>query len=250
MRTHSCARRAPIGCMARKPGSTRSTPSSVASTSAMRGSVSYVAVSGGGHGLVDLPRARRRASPGSCASRSNRIVVPVRPCPTMTIGGTTSRVPISGCAVPVRGDLQPVAEIARELAADDGVAELVERRFARAASRRGVRVRPRQVSAPKSESPVASHACSTSRVGVEIAHARLPASRSRRSPWSSAIVVVVVRSLVARCGRTRSRRRCRATHARGPRPRTGTGAPRPRRGRGRASTRRADLLQLGRRSTT
>ncbi len=40
MRTHSCGSCAPIGCIFLKPGSTRSTPSSVASTSAMRGSVS------------------------------------------------------------------------------------------------------------------------------------------------------------------------------------------------------------------
>ena len=40
MRTHSCARRAPIGCIVRKPGMSRSTPESIASTSSMRGSVS------------------------------------------------------------------------------------------------------------------------------------------------------------------------------------------------------------------
>ena len=40
IRTHSCGSCAPIGCIGLKPGSTRSTPASVASTSAMRGSVS------------------------------------------------------------------------------------------------------------------------------------------------------------------------------------------------------------------
>ena len=68
--THSCASSGPSGCMARKPGMTRSTIADVASFSAMRGSVSYVAVSGGGLGCRDLPRERARASAGSCARRS------------------------------------------------------------------------------------------------------------------------------------------------------------------------------------
>jgi hypothetical protein len=40
IRTHSCGNCAAIGCIDLKPGKTRSTPASVASTSAMRGSVS------------------------------------------------------------------------------------------------------------------------------------------------------------------------------------------------------------------
>ena len=40
IRTHSCGSCAAIGCIDLKPGNTRSTPASVASTSAMRGSVS------------------------------------------------------------------------------------------------------------------------------------------------------------------------------------------------------------------
>ena len=58
MRTHSCGSSAPIGCIAWKPGMTSSTPSSSACDSAMRGSVSNVAVSGGGQRAVDLPRER------------------------------------------------------------------------------------------------------------------------------------------------------------------------------------------------
>ena len=97
MRTHSCGRRAPIGCMARNPGRTRSTIASVSSTSAMRGSESKVAVSGGGTGRSTSQVAGTRVA-GSSASRSCRIVVPVRPWPTITMGGTMSTSATSGCA--------------------------------------------------------------------------------------------------------------------------------------------------------
>ena len=98
MRTHSCGSSAPIGCIAWKPGITSSTPSSSACDSAMRGSVSNVAVSGGGNGRSTSHVSGTRFA-GSCASRSWRIVVPVRACPTMTIGGTTSTSAISGCCL-------------------------------------------------------------------------------------------------------------------------------------------------------
>ena len=58
MRTHSCGRRAPIGCIAWKPGITSSTPSSNDCDTSMRGSVSKVAVSGRRQRVVDLPRER------------------------------------------------------------------------------------------------------------------------------------------------------------------------------------------------
>src|SRR6478609_8858271 len=92
MRTHSCGRRAPIGCMARKPGSTRSTIASVSSTSAMRGSVSYVAVSGGG------------------------------------TGRSTSHVDGRDLGVrgAVRGDREAVLEVGGQLAGDDRLPDVVD----------------------------------------------------------------------------------------------------------------------------
>ena len=69
MRTHSCARRAPIGCIFRNPGMSSSVPERIASTSPMRGSVSYVAVSGGGTGMSTSHVSGTRAA-GSWARRS------------------------------------------------------------------------------------------------------------------------------------------------------------------------------------
>ena len=55
--------------------------------------------------------------------------MPVRPWPTMTIGGTTSTPTISGCAARYATIRMPVAEIPDDLAADERRAQLVQRGF-------------------------------------------------------------------------------------------------------------------------
>ena len=85
IRTHSCASSAPTSWKALNPGIIESTRSNCACTSAIRGSVVYVASSGGGQGL-STSQLRGTRKPGSWASRSNKIVVPVRGWPTTTSG--------------------------------------------------------------------------------------------------------------------------------------------------------------------
>ncbi len=108
MRTHSCGRRAPIGCIARKPGRhevdhrERLVDLGDARIGVVRRGL------GRRERLVDLPR-QRHAVAGSCASRSCRIVVPVRPWPTITIGGTTSAAVTSGARLRRGDDVQAVA---------------------------------------------------------------------------------------------------------------------------------------------
>ena len=53
--------------------------------------------------------------------------MPVRPWPTITIGGVTSAVGDSGVPAPVVGDAQAVHQVLHELARGDLRAELVER---------------------------------------------------------------------------------------------------------------------------
>ena len=89
IRTSSWASWAPSSWNAAKPGMNESTRSKPAWHSAIRGSVSYVAVCGAGTGrsISQLSGARLA---GSCAIRSSRIVVPVRGWPTMMIGRSIS----------------------------------------------------------------------------------------------------------------------------------------------------------------
>ena len=132
MRTHSCASVAPIGWKLVNPGMSESAMASVSSTSAMRGSVSYVAVSGGGSGrsTSHVSGARRL---GSSASRSYRIVVPVRGWPTMTIGWSIPTSAISGCRRRQLDDAEPVGEMVHEIAGRDLDADLVQPRLGREA---------------------------------------------------------------------------------------------------------------------
>ena len=118
----------PSGAWRGSRGCTRSTHVELACASAMRGSVSYVAVSGGGHGRSTSQVSGTR-SPGSCARRSCRIVVPVRAWPTMTIGGVTSASRDLGMALAPVDDPRAGSEVADELAVGDRLAELVEARF-------------------------------------------------------------------------------------------------------------------------
>ncbi len=98
---------------------------------AMRGSVSHVAVSGGGTGRSTSQVSGTRLA-GSWASRSWRIVVPVRPWPMITIGGTTSTAATSGCC---RRHTSPGAsEVVGELAGHDLLAQFVEPRLVRSES--------------------------------------------------------------------------------------------------------------------
>ena len=69
MRTHSWARVAPSGWKSVKPGMIRSGMAAMASASAMRGSVVYVAVSGGGTGW-STSHVRGARFDGSWARRS------------------------------------------------------------------------------------------------------------------------------------------------------------------------------------
>ena len=95
IRTSSWASCAPSSWKAAKPGMNMSTRSKPAWHSAIRGSVSKVAVRGAGTGrsISQLSGARLA---GSWAIRSCRIVVPVRGCPTMMIGRRISWAATAG----------------------------------------------------------------------------------------------------------------------------------------------------------
>ena len=177
MRTHSCASRAPIGCIDLKPGMTSSThvelrlrPRRCADRS--RRSPSRAAGSGWSTSQVSGTRFA-----GSCASRSCRIVVPVRPWPTMTIGGVTSARAISGWLLVPVDDAQPVRQVARGCRRPRPARRSRSARASlRSASTR--RSRPsRQVSSPRSSSPVDSRAA-LSRVAASIILAASMAERS------------------------------------------------------------------------
>ena len=159
--THSCASSGPSGCMARKPGMTRSTIAALASLAAIRGSESYVAVSGGGQGCATSHDSGTRVA-GSCASRSYRIVVPVRPCPTITMGGRMSPV-----AIPGRARRSATMPSRLTSCAVISVSTIVRPRSLSAASVARLssrRVNPsRHDGSPKSSRPVCAHACSASR---------------------------------------------------------------------------------------
>ena len=78
-----------------KPGMQSIDAGEVLLDDAMRGSVSYVARSGGGHGCMTSQVIGTRLA-GSWASSSCRIVVPVRGRPTMKSGERMSTAAISG----------------------------------------------------------------------------------------------------------------------------------------------------------
>src|SRR5881296_2460901 len=185
--THSCGSSAPIGCIALNPGTSRSTPAKCFSTCAMRGSVRYVARSGGGQGCITSHVIGTRLA-GSCARSSGRMVVPVRGSPTMKSGCRMSCRSISGWRRKVwtirrrfssrrtqsarairrpseRGLVLEGVEQAPEALAEGTVAEVVETRAARRAGKEprlveakdgktdGTERPPRAIQQPEAERP-------------------------------------------------------------------------------------------------
>ena len=166
--------------------------------SAIRGSVAYASGRGSGHGLSTSHVSGGRSA-GSWASRSNRIVVPVRGCPTMKIGRVTGWAATAGfslrhltiCRRPVRGRMTSRTAIS------------TPRSLSRASetSPSHSRASPsRQVSSsPKSSLPANSHACST-----------------RWSGWNRSALTLSPRRSGRWCAR-RAPQGCRASAARGSR---------------------------------
>ena len=112
------------------PGMICSLISRLAWVSAIRGSVSYVSGCGTGQGLSTSHVSGGRSA-GSWASRSNRIVVPVRGCPTMKIGLLDLLLGDLGMGLSPLHDLQPILQRAHDIQRRDLHAEVVEARLRR-----------------------------------------------------------------------------------------------------------------------
>ena len=129
MRTHSCGRRAPIGCIARNPGMTRSTIEACVSLASIRGSVSYVAVSGGGRGwsTSHVQRHPHLGIFGEEVEEDRRAGAP------LTDDHDRRDDVARGDLGLGRGggdDAEPRRQVAEQFPLDDGRAEVVQRGFA------------------------------------------------------------------------------------------------------------------------
>ena len=142
--------RAPIGWKLVKPGMSESAMARVASTSSMRGSVSYVAVSGGGSGRsTSHVSGARRPGPGPAGRRGSwcRSGAGRR---SRWAGRRDRRRSPDGRAA--SDDAEPVGEVVHELAGRDLDAELVQPRLGRRPST-SMSSPSCHVASPKSSAP-------------------------------------------------------------------------------------------------
>ena len=166
-------------CIAASRGESWCIAASCCSASAMRGSSCARSGSGGGTGCADSQTRSERVS-GSCASRCESAVVPVRGSPTTNTGAGTGRVEGFGMPREPILDAQALHEVREDPAAPDHLPQVRER-GAREIAEQHVEAfaedRIAEVAEPR------ARACLLEQlVRGERGHQRSP-SRRRRSRW-------------------------------------------------------------------